>query len=275
MSFTNVETVRKHLLGAVIEAKDVFALSITLNGEEDCLLPDRNISSNSEVVKWKYTVHPSVDGPIELISNKVIQLEDCHLVPGTVVVTLNDGLETVYFEDVDYRIDYIEGTIARFEHGSIPDHQLVYVYYEKFELFENDTDYTIDYGNGIIKRTQNSDIPDGATVLIDYSVEKGGIEDTAIDQVMIEVEDIILRSLAPEYNSSSTDQGIKTAETMLVLSIVASTFAAATLMSERSSDAYNRAREWQRLSELWERQAWTVLGPFLNPSALRSPVTQS
>ncbi|MBU1637305.1 hypothetical protein KKC97_06515, partial [bacterium] len=250
------------------------ALPITLVGQTSFKLPDKNLQTASEIVKWKYTVHPCVDGPLELIAGKGIPIKDDHLVPGSAVVTLNDGLDTVYYEEKDYRIDYMHGMIFRLEHGAIPDQQFVYVYYEKYELFTLSSDYTIDYEDGYIARTQNSEIPDGATVLIDYTICKGGIEDELIDQAIIEAEDIILRSLAPEYDALSTDQGLETAATLLALSIVARGLAAGTLTSDRASDAYNRAREWQNLSAFWERKAWDAMGPFLDPCSLRSPVAQ-
>jgi len=274
MSFTSVTVVRKHLLGALVEARDVIALPITLVGESELALPDINLIEYSDVVKWKYTVHPCIDGPIVLVSDKTITIKDDHLVPGTAVVTIDDGISTVYFEEKDFRLDYINGTITRIESGAIPDNQQVYVYYEKYELFTRGSDYDIDYERGFIERLHSSAIPDGATVLIDYTVSKGGITDDAIDQAIIEAVDIVVRSLAPEYNSSSTDQGLKTGTTLLTLSIVAQAFAADVLTSNRSSDAYNRSREWQNLSKLWEAKAWETLGPFLDHSQLRSPVAQ-
>ena len=274
MSFTSTTIVRKHLLGALVEARDVSVLPITLNEQSTFTLPDTNLLDSSDVIKWKITIHPSLDGPIELISDKSISLKDDHLVPATVVVTLSDGLDTIYLEERDYRIDYVKGAISRVVSGAIPNNQLVYVFYEKYEVFTRNQDYTIDYELGNISRTQNSLIPDGATVLIDYTVSKGGIEDVLIDQAIVEANDIVLRSLATEYDVSSTDQGLQTGTTLLSLSFVARTFAAETLTSNRSADAYNRAREWQRLSELWETKAWAALGPFLDPSQLRSPVAQ-
>lgn len=274
MSFTSIDLVRKHLMGSRSEAKETSCLPITLTERDALTLPDMNIISSSEIVKWKYTIHPSIDGPLELIADKFVQLKDSHLVPGSIIVTLNDGLGTVYNEGKDYRIDYINGAIARRDDEAIPDHQEVYVYYEKYEVFERDTDYTIDYDNGTIARTGTSTIPDGATILIDYLVVRGGVEETLIDQAVVEANDIVLRSLAPEYSAVSTDQGLMTATTMLALSIVARSYAAETLLSNRASDAYSRSREWQNLSVLWENKAWKILGPFLDVHSLRSPVTQ-
>jgi hypothetical protein len=274
MSFTSITVVRKHLLGALVAARDVNALPITLVGENELALPDINLVESSDVVKWKYTVHPCVDGPLALVGDKTIAIKDHHLVPGTAVVTIDDGLSTIYFEEKDFRIDYINGTIARLVSGTIPDNQPVYVYYEKYELFTRGSDYDIDYESGLIERLHNSAIPDSATVLIDYTVSKGGITDDAIDQAIVEASDIVVRSLAPEYTSSSTDQGLKTGTTLLTLSIVAQAFAADVLSSNRASDAYTRSREWQNLSKLWETKAWETLGPFLDHSQLRSPVAQ-
>ena len=62
--------------------------------------------------------------------------------------------------------------------------------------------------------------PDGAAVLVDYTVTAGCVEDDLVDQAITEAEDIILRSLAEEYNASSTNQGLKTGATELALSII-------------------------------------------------------
>jgi hypothetical protein len=100
------------------------------------------------------------------------------------------------------------------------------------------------------------------------------VEDTLIDQAIIEAQDLILRNLAEGYDEYSSDQGITTGATQLALSIVARGLAADVLIINSAADAYHRSKEWQALSELWESTAWETLSPFLDAQAMNSPVVQ-
>jgi hypothetical protein len=173
MAFTDLATIRKHLLSSETEAFSVVDIPIQLTGQTIHELADTNLTEWSETVKWRDSIPPVSDGPLELADEKDASLANSCLIPGTVAVALNKSLNTVYVEEVDYRIDCINGLIRRLDSGSIPNHQLVYVYYEKWGMFTRDDDYSMDYERGYIQRTQNSSIPDGANIFMDYTVLEG------------------------------------------------------------------------------------------------------
>jgi hypothetical protein len=274
MAFTDLATIRKHLLSSETEKHSVTDILIYLIGQSEYILPESNLIESRETVKWRTSNSPTSDGPLELIDERDVSLANSHLIPGTVVVALNASLTTIYVEEVDYQIDYENGLLRRLSSGSIPNHQLVYAYYEKWAIFTRGVDYSMDDGRGYIRRTQNSSIPDRAHVFIDYTVDEGSLEDAAIIQAIVEANDIVVRGLSSNHTAASTDQGLKSGTTQLALSIIARSIAAQCLTANRASDAYNRAKEWQALSTLWEKKAWQTLGPFLDPNQLHSPVAQ-
>ena len=274
MAFTDLQTVRKHLISSKIPEQEVREHPVYLSGTNEVELPHGNLVESSETVKWVNRIHPEQDGSIQLITEKWAAINATFLIPGTVVVVTDDDLATVYVEEKDYVIDHQEGLIRRVASGDIPNLQQVFVHFERFDVFEQTTDYTMDYEDGKITRTAGSGIPSGTTVLVDYTVAEGSLEDAMIEQAITEAEDIVLRSLSSEYDESSDDQGLTTGATQLSLSIFARSMAAETLVANRSSDAHSRSREWQSLAAQLEAQAWQTLGSFLDPNKLNSPVVQ-
>ncbi|MBU0509890.1 hypothetical protein KKH27_13790 [bacterium] len=275
MSFTSLEIVKKHLLQSIIGELEIRRHPVMLPGLEEIQLPHQNLVPQSDVVKRDVEIEPALEGPLTLASYNWSVLNATHLVEGSTVVTLSDGLETVYREEVDYQVDSVNGRLRRVPGTSIPDGQTVYAYYYAYNLFVRDTDYEMDSGDGTVKRTSGSSIPDGATVLVDYTVVGGVVPDVLIEQAIVEAKDRIVRALAPGYNPNSTDQGLETGATELVLAILARDQANGVLAGRATSDAAGRAKGWQTLSELLEVRAWRTLAPFLDPYVLRSPGKQS
>ena len=271
MAFTDLNTVKKHLLGSSFGLLEVRGYPVTLTGTDEAELLHHNLVEQSDTVKWDITIQPTRDAPVTLPGYDYSALSHEQVVPGTVVVTLTETLGTVYREEADYQVDYIHGQIRRVPGGMIPDGQPVVVYYNYYSTFERDTDYIIDWDGGTLRRTGGSAIPDGAQVLVDFDVTTGSVSDEMITQAIVEAEDRIVRALGAGYSSSSTDQGLVTGSTELVLAIVARDLAAESLARRETSDAAQRAREWQQVAELHETRAWEILRPFLEPYGLRSP----
>ena len=271
MSFTNLATVKKHLLSTDIGSQRVECVPITLNAEDDSILPDQNLVQYSEIVKWETTLPPTNEGPITMSDNGKMSLSAGNVVRGSVVVTLSETLSTVYVEEADYQLDYSSGALRRVPTGGIPNNQPVYVYYNKYSTFHPGSDYDMDYVRGTIRRRSGSSIPDKARVLVDYMRATGSVTDDLISQAIVEAEDLIVRSLSAAYSSSSTDQGLQTGATLLTLSIVARDMTAENLGRRVTSDSGGRAKEWQNLSTLYEARAWETLRPFLESCPVHSP----
>ena len=274
MSFTSPLLIKKHLLTSPFPELVIRNHPVTFSGTDPVELPHHNLVAESDAVKWDTHTAPVSDQSVTLKGEEFQDMEHAQLVSGSVLVTLSEALSTVYVEELDYQVDYIAGRIRRLETGAIPDQQLVLIYYSFYSLFERDPDYIVDGANGVLARVEGGAIPDGASALVDYTVAAGTVEDDLIAQAITEAEDIILRFLAPEYNASSTDQGLKTGATELTLSIICRAQAIEALSRRATTDVPGRAKEWQQLARVYEQQAWQTLAPFLLPMSLRSVMRQ-
>lgn len=270
MPFTTLSTVKKHLLNSTFGSLKVEDFPITLFGTTDIELPHHNISADSETVKRSEQIEPKQIAPLTLSGTTWADLEDPNIVLDSLVVTLSELLSTIYVEGTDYQIDYDLGKIRRTISSTIPDLTPVLIYYSYYKLLTADDDYVIDYVNGKIHRTVSGVIADGGTVLIDYDVTAGSTSDELINQAIAEAEDIIIRNLAPSYNESSTDQGLKTGAAWLTLSIIARAMCTEFLGRRTGADGATRGRDWLTLSQQYEAKAWMVLQPFVNPISIRT-----
>jgi len=275
MSFTTPDVIKTHLLNNAFGEFPVRRHPVRLTEYDEIALPHHPLVENSDRVKWDTAIEPSLEGPLSLNSFDWAVLNAQHLVEHSLVVALAADLETVYREELDYQVDAENGRIRRAAGGAIPSGQTVYVYYYAYSLFARDSDYEMDGALGTIRRAAGSAIPDGATVLVDYSVPAASVTDTLIEQAIVEAEDRIIRALAQGYDEHSADQGLATGATELALAILARDQAAEVLARLGSSDSASRARQWESLAETFERRAWNILAPFLDPFALRSPEVRS
>lgn len=273
MPFTDLETVRKHLVAAATPAAAYANVLVTLKEVEPVALPHAHLQSGL-LAKWLAADPPTRETSVMLVNEDPVSLAQKDLERGSVAVALDLGLSAIYDEERDYRLDYNDGIIQRLATGAIPNSVTVVVWYNYYERVQETTDFIVDYAAGTIRRTSSGAIPDGATILVDYAVAQGSAEDALIEQAIVEAQDIVVRSLREGYSASSTDQGLKTGTIYLTLSIVARGMAALMLTRNSGSDAYSRAREWQQLSDKWTTAAWNVLAPFIRPNAMRSTVVE-
>lgn len=274
MSFTDLATVRKHLVASNIPSLLIENTRITLVGTTDLDLPHDNLVNGSEIVKRFSSGIPTRDTGVLLTNEDEVPLSAKNLVRDSVVAASDLALSSIFSEELDYRVDHEAGTIQRMAAGAIPNSYPVAVWFDNYKIFELSADYVMDYPQGKIRRAAGSTIPDGATLMIDYTISQGSAEDTLIEQSIVEAHDIIERGLRDGYDGTSTDQGLKTGATYLTLAIVARGMAALALTKNTGTDANSRAREWQQLSEKWTAAAWNVLAPFVNPHLLRSIVVE-
>jgi hypothetical protein len=271
MAFTTLSIIKKHLLSSDFQSLRVKDHVVQLNGTEEVELPHHGLIEKSESVKWIAELKPMREGPVQLTGTDWVSLNYGHLIPNSLILTLSDALTMVYREEVDYQTDVVEGRIRRVETGEIPDLQPVIAFYLRYRLFESDSDYIMDYTAGTLRRTEGSAIPDGAHLFVDYETMAGSITDELILQVIDDVQDRIVRALAQGYSDSSTDHGLQTGATQLVLAVLARAVANEQLSRRLITDSAERAREWQKMSDGFEANGWRILRPFLDPYQLHSP----
>jgi len=271
MSFTQRSLVNVHLLVNTSPPLKVEAYPVVLVGTDDVALPHHTWVAGSDVVKVDAQMRPSLNNALILKGDSWASVGEAQLVPNSEILALSASLATLYRNELDYQMDYVQGNIRRVPTGIIPDNMSVLLYYRTYAVFLRGQDYVVDCARGTVHRTSGSSIPDGARVLVDYTVTAGSVEDDLIDEAIVEAEDMIVRRLASGYNANSTDQGLKTGATDLALSIITRAMAGDALGSVVTSDAAGRAREWQKLSEMYEARAWETLRPFLDPLSFHAP----
>jgi hypothetical protein len=271
MSLTQRSVVNLHLLSNVLPPLTMEAYPVVLVGTDDVALPHANWVEESDVVKVDVQVQPSLNSAIVLKSNEWTTVGAVQLVPASDVLTLSASLSTIYRNELDYQLDCVQGNIRRVLSGAIPDYMNVWLYYRAYNVFARGQDYVVDGARGTLHRTSDGAIPDGARVLVDYTVTAGSARDALVDEAILEAEDLIVRRLASGYDGNSTDQGLKTGATDLALSIIVRAMAGDALGHVATSDAAGRAREWQKLSEMYEARAWETLRPFLDPLSFHAP----
>lgn len=277
MAFTNLEKVKKHIIEHHLGFDLVRNLSFQLQGDDYTKLPHANLKTYSEKVKGKESFSPSKE-EVNFESDESAFLSHTELIPDSVVVASDSSLGEVYTENVDYSVDYDLGKIKRIESGSIPDGKTVVVWYLFYRVYQRDADYKIDYSNGKIKRLTSGVIEDGQWVLLDYQIEFGSLLDEVVENAICEAHERVLKFIDPSYHNS-TDQGLVTAETYLVVSIVcnikASEAKSGKVLSGSQADSLSKA--WERLADSYRRQAYLILSDFakkigglFSPKAVKS-----
>jgi len=274
MSWTDLNTVKKHLMQSDVTVGSVENEQHTLWGTDPVQLNSAVITEDSEKVKTIDLTIPYEEGAVVLNTTSWRSLDEEEIVPDSVVVA-NDALRSiVYTEGEDYVIDYDQGRIRRISGGAIGDGDTVYVWYLYYTVHSRDTDYTIDYEAGMITRIDLGRIADGGIVYVDYTTTASSVPDALIEEAITEAEDKILTRLSESYSSSSTDQGLITGATELAISIIANAKAMDIMNRLHSADSDDIARQWREMSCRYEIQAWRTLASFLNKPAVRTAKTR-
>lgn len=275
MSWTDADTVRKHLQETSVAATVIENEEQVLYGTDEVQLAHKSITQDSEEVKTIDLASPYTAGAKILTGLNWTSLVHENLVPNSIVVTADQALDTVYIEGTDYVVSYEQGKLRRVTGTSIPDGGTVYVWYFYYTVHTRDTDYAIDYDSGTLNRIDGGAIADGSTVYVDYTTSAGTVADELINEAIIEAEDKILARLKDEYSSSSTDQGLTTGATELTLSIVCNAKAMDMMLKSPSDEADGAAEQWRAMSARYEEQAWETLDRFLKSRSRRTSTVKT
>jgi hypothetical protein len=129
MSWTDLETIRKHLQETFIPPLTITDEPLALIGTRETQLQHTALVSESERVKTIDLASPYSNGFITLSGTNWQNLTHAELVPDSAVVAADPALDTVYIEGTDYVLDYELGKLKRVTGSSIPDGATVYVWY--------------------------------------------------------------------------------------------------------------------------------------------------
>jgi len=267
MPFTNIDLVKKHLVQHQIGVNKKEDVLVQLSGNSPVKLADSNISANSEKIKGKEQIAPTLE-TVSFASGDIIQILHTDLIPETVVVAKDSSLGQVYSEHADYHIDYDNGRINRITTGSIVAGSSVVIWYLFFRVYVKGTDYDFDYAKGEVTRRPSGAIEDGQWVFVDYTTEFGFLNDDLISNA--KVSEII----DPVYQNS-TDQGLISGETYLAVSILCNVKALESMtLNLPGTQAKAVASSWSDLSSLYQKQSFEVLSKFAKAkSSLSTPTS--
>lgn len=277
MAFTNIALVKKHIIENHLGGELINNMSFQLSGDEYIQLPHANLKSGSEKVKGKESFSPTRE-KISFESDNTAYLSHSELIRDSVVVASDSSLGQIYTENVDYSVDFIRGRISRIESGAIPDGKSVVVWYFFYRVYQRDVDYKINYTKGEIKRAGSGVIEDGQWVILDYQIEFGFLGDEVVENAIGEAHERVLKFIDPTYHNSA-DQGLVTAETYLVVSIVCNVKSnqAKSGIYLSGNQANSLSDAWERLSDSYRKQAFLILsdfakkiGGFTSPQGIRS-----
>ena len=274
MSWTDITTVKKHLMQSDVAIGTVENEEHTLWGTDAVQLHSAVITAASEKIKTIDLNQPYEESAKILNGTSWRSLSHAEITPGSIVVADDAIRSEVYIEGTDYVIDYDEGQIRRIAGGSIADGGTVYIWYIYFRIHTKDTDYTIDYTDGKLTRIAGGGIADGGIVYADYTSTASTVPDALITQAITEAEDKILARLADAFDGGSTDQGLKTGATELAISIICNAKSMDIMNRLHSNDSDDMAGQWRENSNRYDRQAWETLSRFLKTPGIRGARTK-
>ena len=261
MPFTTRDIVKKHILDHHIGSVTVENEPSVLTGTDYVSLQRRMILNDTEKVKGKEQIEP-IREDVTFAGSDTFDLSQNELITDTVVAAADSSLGTIYTENIDYHVDYDNGSIGRISSGAIPSGGQLVVWYMHFTLYQRGVDYEFDYQRGRLRRKTTGDIESGQRLFIDYTAEFGGLDDESMDNAIAEANDQIL-AFIDDIHSESTDRRLVTAETYLAISIICRIRAMESISPSRNlSNNAAEAKSWSSLSESYKKEAYDLLSKY-------------
>jgi hypothetical protein len=261
MPYTTKEIVKKHILDHHIGSIIVHDERLQLNGTDSSRLQRRMLLPQSEIVKAREMNEP-FEQNLGFGAGDQVTLSHGKLIPDSVVVANDSSLGRIYSENVDYHIDYDAGTIRRLSSGSIPTSSNAVIWYLFYRVYQRGVDYDIDYQNGSVKRRNSGAIESGQWVLLDYTSEFSSLDDAAIDNAIGEANAQIL-SFIDSSHRESNERALVIAETYLAVSVICRIRGMESISpSMGKAGADGDARSWAAISEMYRKEAYSILAPF-------------
>ncbi len=263
MPFTTTEIVKKHILDHHIGSTIVSNEAAQLPVSGPAQLQKQMILASSETVKAKEHNVPTSEN-VSFVTSDEINLAHSKLIADSVIVASDTSLRQVYTENVDYHIDYSQGTIRRIPAGVIAAGAEVIVWYLFYRIYQRGIDYDIDYQQGTLTRRNSGAIEAGQWVMVDYTTEYGSLDDSAIENAIAEADQEILSFIDEVYRESS-DRALVTAETYLAVSIICRIRAMEAISPSRGKTSGGDAQSWAAISEMYRKETYNILSRFAGP----------
>ena len=257
MSYTNLETVRKHINLDEIPGGLKSDVPVIFTDREDSPIPGRGIVENSVIVKAikNYAPYSEEITP----GDGVVSLSNNRLVLNSVTIATDKSLGAIYTENIDFSIDCTNGTVSRLSGGSIESGQTVVVWYYFYSVYTEGVDYSVNNQSGMVRRLPGGDIQIGQTVLLDYELSLNQLNDEFISEAVQEANAIVERQVDPNKKFGA-DLTLQTAATCLAVSLVCRMAAISDLRFGASSR--QTALAWISLAESYRDDYKNLLKVF-------------
>jgi hypothetical protein len=180
------------------------------------------------------------------------------------VVAGDSSLGKIYIENVDYHIDYDDGSISRITSGAIPQGATVIIWYLYYRVYEKGIDYDFDYQQGRVKRRSGGAIESGQWAKADYTAEYSSLDDDAIVNAISEANSRIL-DFIDTVHQDSNDKLLVAAETYLAVSIICGIRAMESISPSRGKTESSDAMSWTALSDMYKKEAYNILSKYAGP----------
>jgi len=257
MSYTSAEQLRLHLVTPYPVSSRVSSQSVVVDAST--AVPFFNGGVDGETIKVKSIRTDNLSRTIVTLAGGKGQFSSVPIVGGSVVVADNSSLRTVYIENLDYIVDYSEGTITTKNGGGITTSQTVTMWYLPFTVLSNGIDYTVDSQQGSLKRISAGTIAVGETVYIDYSPQFATIDEAVLTAAALEANALIEAEVDPE-KAFTGDAVIQAAATYRALDVVCRTAAARELARQTGDDSVSQM--WVKLADGYAERAERLIRGF-------------
>jgi hypothetical protein len=217
MSYTNLETVRKHINFDEIPGGEKDDYPVTFVDLEWINLPGRGIVDNSVAVKAIKNYAPISE--VITLGDGIVSLSSSRLVANSLTVASDSSLGTIYKENIDFSVDNTVGTISRLADGEIVSGSVVVVWYYYYSIYAEGVDYGINCQSGMIRRLPGGNIHPRQTVLVDYELTYNQLNDEDISEAVDEANAIVEKRIDPGRKFGA-DLTLQTAATCLAVSLV-------------------------------------------------------
>jgi hypothetical protein len=270
MLYTSIEKVKQHLISVFPIQERVIDQMVVLSGIDFATFFGGAIDGSTLVVKSVQSNDLNIAGITLGIS--ATALPDSLLIRGTVVVTLDSSLSTIYVENKDYIIDYSAGTISIKSGGILTSGQQIYVLYENYVRYDDGSDFVASAFDGRIRRTANSGMASGETVYLDYSPIINSYNDVMFQNAVDEANALIEKTIDPDQQFG-LEPLLQIAATYRAVETVSRASAARELSSQRGE--HNVALAWLKLADEYSRRADELIAAFRPPVVGPSAPTAS
>jgi hypothetical protein len=181
---------------------------------------------------------------------------------GSITLASDSSLGRIYVENIDYVVDYGNGSLALKSDGDLAVGQTVVVWHYPFHLYLEESDYRVDYDQAEIARLASGEIADRETVYLEYSPELSLFNNQLVEAGVRDANALIEAEIDPDREFGA-DPVLVSAATYRALEIICRAAAARELASRKG--LYQTATGWLKLGETYAELAERWLKSFRPP----------